>query len=127
MKSASKTKQFQIRFTAADRALLDQLAKERKISRADIFSRALNQFANGEQTVTIHDHMGGKAHCVDCNGPCRLRRDDLALTTLIRCLLESLAATGWKEIPDQYVWPLNVLLGAVRCKQFWKRAMKAKR
>ena len=101
-----------------------KFAKQHKISMVDVFSRALNRFATDSAAPTIHDHFDGADHCIECHGPCRLRRDDLALTRMVRYLLESWAATGWKEIPDNFVWPLQVLLGAVRCTAMWKRARR---
>lgn len=43
--------------------------------------------------MNIHDHFGGCAHCVECDGDCELKADDMTATRLIRYLLESHAYT----------------------------------
>lgn len=41
--------------------------------------------------MMIHDHFNGSAHCVECQGQCRLTGDERAVTALIRFTLERLA------------------------------------
>jgi hypothetical protein len=38
--------------------------------------------------MTIHDHFGGYAHCVECEGSCRLTGAELGYTALVRALFE---------------------------------------
>lgn len=45
-----------------------------------------------DEKNTIHDHFDGSAHCVECQGKCKLTGADLALTQLVRYMF---AAWAW--------------------------------
>lgn len=44
--------------------------------------------------VPVHDHFDGSAHCVECDGECRLTDCPLAYTALVRFLFQSAAMDG---------------------------------
>lgn len=77
--------------------------------------------------MEIHDHFDGTAHCVQCQGPCRLTGDDLAVTRLVRWTVEFafVAHDGWMW--DFTKDALAVLLGSreklngfmERCREAW--------
>ncbi len=41
-------------------------------------------------SVRVHDHFDGSAHCIECGGPCQLEGAEAALTSIIRYVFESL-------------------------------------
>ena len=47
----------------------------------------------------IHDHFDGSAHCVECDGPCKLTGDSLHLTQVVRAYFEECAITRRKPWP----------------------------
>lgn len=69
--------------------------------------------------MEIHDHFNGCAHCVECNGDCRLKGDDLKVTRLVRFVMEQQQSTRifWSFVDDA----LKELLGN-RFALFIKRA-----
>lgn len=70
----------------------------------------------------IHDHFDGSAHCVECEGPCRLQGDDRLVTNLVRWVIEFSAVVhkGWMW--DFMTDALRQMLGHERLKEFHKRA-----
>ena len=123
--TSPKSKQAYFRLTQADRDLIDKLARERGISKTDVFSKALNHFTSAGERLTIHDHFDGANFCVQCKGTCRLKADDRALTALIRRVMELLTVGGWTSAPEQFEAPLVALLGFKRYQAMWKRSVKA--
>lgn len=71
--------------------------------------------------MTVHDNFDGSAHCIECEGPCRLTGDDRAVTSLVRYVLEQLA------LHDGYVGgllqdALRGLCGHEQAGKLWTRA-----
>lgn len=70
----------------------------------------------------IHDHFGGTAHCIECEGPCVLSGDDRAASALVRYTLEFA-----EKVHKGWMWDftrdaLLELLGPARLSKFQRRA-----
>lgn len=72
------------------------------------------------ETVTIHDHLDGSNHCVECGGPCTLTGDDLAVTMLVRTVFVHLAFSGYRTVPPAMKQALESL--GVNVETFMERA-----
>jgi hypothetical protein len=73
--------------------------------------------------VTVHDHFDGSAHCVECEGPCKLAGDALELTRMVRFVLEFFAYghRGW--LPSFIEQSLGNLLGPDRLVELRNRCL----
>lgn len=77
--------------------------------------------------MTIHDHMDGSAHCIECKGPCKLTGEDCALSAFVRFALERSAIDGRRELWSFQVDALKELVGQERARTLWQRAKAATR
>lgn len=74
--------------------------------------------------MKVHDHLSGSANCVECKGRCQLQADELALTQLVRFVLEFFAYShkGWMPLSiEDALWDL---LGEERFKNLRMRAIQ---
>lgn len=66
-------------------------------------ARQANPYTFDHKAIPVfHDHLEGSAHCIECQGPCRLTDPtQQALTSLVRALFEA-EARGFKPDPIPY-------------------------
>ena len=72
--------------------------------------------------MEIHDHFDGSSHCVECNGPCRLKDESLMLTRLVRYVFDLQASEGNKKPNGFLLVPFEY--AGVDWRPFWKRALE---
>lgn len=88
-------------------------------SKCNRLTEIIPVYESWKEQMTIHDHFDGDRNCVECNGPCRLTGDDLAVTRIVRYSLVQVAYFG--KHPG--VLLRNALLQAgIDCDRFISRA-----
>ena len=71
----------------------------------------------------IHDHFDGSAHCVECEGQCRLTGDARTATELARWPCERLVMNQWTTIPELEATTLRV--AGIDTRAFMNRAIQS--
>lgn len=69
--------------------------------------------------VPIHDHFNGSAHCVECEGDCRLDGGERLATNLIRWIFEQWASGNYMP---SYILTCEIKDAGVDMEHFRRRA-----